>query len=115
MESHNDHFLTIQSQVHTAKERSLENKFSTIVCQLDSAQQRAIFWAKDEKMSSWLSVLPSVKHHFDLPLKSFGMPWQFVIENPYLRYQLIVMDVAFPLTFPMLFLLSWWPSHSETQ
>ena len=38
---------------------------------LTSSQQRAILRAKDEKISSWLNIIPVAKHHFDLSAQEF--------------------------------------------
>ena len=45
--------------------------FSDIVDQLSVPQRRAIIRAKDEKLSSWLTVSPLAKHHFDLSATEF--------------------------------------------
>ena len=50
--------------------------FNDEFCQLlplfDSLQQRAILWAKDSNISSWLSVLPLASSQFDLSAQEFG-------------------------------------------
>ena len=49
--------------------------FNDEFCQLlplfDSLQQRAILWAKDGNISSWLSVLPLARSQFDLSAQEF--------------------------------------------
>ena len=53
--------------------RLIENKdietqrmFDDIVSELGGTQERAVCRARETKISSWLSVTPVAKHHFDL-------------------------------------------------
>ncbi len=45
--------------------------FDDIISRTDHMQQRAVCRAKEEKMSSWLNVIPVAKHHFDLSAQEF--------------------------------------------
>ena len=50
---------------------SAENTFGDCFSGLSTAQQRAVSRAKDEKISFWLNVIPTSKHHFDLSAQEF--------------------------------------------
>ena len=45
--------------------------FDDIVSELDGTQERAVRRARETKISSWLSVTPVAKHHFDLSAQEF--------------------------------------------
>ena len=57
----------------TLESKTLLNveKFETILSHFDQPRQRAILRANKEKTSSWLTVLPLVKNHFDLSAGEF--------------------------------------------
>ena len=59
-------YHSVQEEIIKAKEELLEKLFNDTLLQLSDVQQRAVTRAKDEKISSWLTVLPVSKHHFDL-------------------------------------------------
>ena len=64
-------FHSVREEVTRARDVSLERLFQDTLLQLNDVQQRAVIRAKDEKMSSWLTVLPVAKHHFDLSAQEF--------------------------------------------
>ena len=45
--------------------------FDQLIGMFDSLQQRAVLWAKDLNLSSWLSVVSLESHHFDLSPQEF--------------------------------------------
>ena len=45
--------------------------FADVIVQLDTMQQRGVNRVKNEKMSSWLNVVPTAKHEFDLSEQEF--------------------------------------------
>ena len=45
--------------------------FDNIITEIDLIQQRAVLRAKEEKISSWLNVIPVAKHNFDLTAQEF--------------------------------------------
>ena len=64
-------YHSVQEEITKAKEELLEKLFNDALLQLSDVQQRAVTRAKDEKISSWLTVLPVSKHHFDLSAQEF--------------------------------------------
>ena len=69
--AYTNNLMTTLSYMSKAKDQQLKEKFSTIPKQFDTLHQRATLRMKDEKMSSWLTVLPIAKHHFDLTAQEF--------------------------------------------
>ena len=69
--AHINNLMSTLSSISKVKDQQLEEKLSTILKQFDTLHQRAILRIKDEKMSSWLTVLPIAKHHFDLTAQEF--------------------------------------------
>jgi hypothetical protein len=65
------HYHSIQEDISNEKLASFESLFNNILTQLNESQRRAVNRAKDEKMSSWLTVAPVRKHHFDLTAQEF--------------------------------------------
>ena len=65
------HYFEVKESITKEREANLERVFEDIFTKLTSSQQRAILRAKDEKISSWLNVIPVVKHHFDLSAQEF--------------------------------------------
>jgi hypothetical protein len=68
---YNINYATELETITNIKNESLEMKFLDILPTLENCQQRATLRAKDEKISSWLTVLPVAKHHFDLSAQEF--------------------------------------------
>ena len=48
-----------------------DDEFGQLLPLFDSLQQRAILWAKDSNISSWLLVLPLARSQFDLSAQEF--------------------------------------------
>ena len=65
------HYFEVKKSITKEREANLERVFEDIFTKLTSSQQRAILRAKDEKISSWLNVIPVAKHHFDLSAQEF--------------------------------------------
>ena len=61
-----------------------EEKFVSIVAHLNS-EQRSLQHVKDAKMSSWLNVLPVVRHNFDLSIIEFRDPLAIRYRKPLLN------------------------------
>ena len=57
-------------------------------------------------MSSWLTVLPIAKLHFDLTAQEFCDVQAICYKKPYLEYHQNVMDVVLLLTYLMLYLVT---------
>ena len=70
-EEFNVHFGTVPEEAINIRDLALQNMFNETISQLNNMQQRAVMRAKDEKMSSWLNVIPVAKHHFDLSAQEF--------------------------------------------
>ena len=68
---HVEHLLLTQTEYIKTKNNIYQDKFARVINYLDSSQRRAILRSKDEKMSSWLNVLPVSKHNFDLSSLEF--------------------------------------------
>ena len=71
--AHTNNLMTTLSCMSKAKGQQLEEKFSTILKQFDTLHQSAILSIKDQKISSWLTVLPITKHDVDLTAQKFVM------------------------------------------
>ena len=65
------HYYTVHQEVTKERDISAENTFGDCFSGLSTAQQRAVSRAKDEKISFWLNVIPTSKHHFDLSAQEF--------------------------------------------
>ena len=65
------HYVEVQESITNEREVNLERIFEDIFTKLTFSQQRAILRAKDEKISSWLNVIPVGKHHFNLSAQEF--------------------------------------------
>ena len=61
----------VQEEAINTRDLALQKMFNETISQLNDMQQRAVMRAKDEKMSSWLNVIPVAKHHFDLSAQEF--------------------------------------------
>ena len=56
---------------HKLKDKNNEEKYAITLPKFGLHQQRAIQRAKDNKISSWLTVIPVEKSHFDLSAREF--------------------------------------------
>ena len=68
---HLDVIARVHADLLKEKELVFEEKFVSIVTHLNSEQRRSLQRVKDAKMSSWLNVLPVVRHNFDLSAVEF--------------------------------------------
>ena len=93
------HYYTVHQEVTKERDISAENTFGDCFSGLSTAQQRAVLRAKDEKISLWLNVIPTSKHHFDL---SAQMPLHFDIRSLFCVFLPSVMAVEPHLTSLML-------------
>ena len=80
----------------------MERIFEEIFTKLTSSQQRAILRAKDEKISSWLNIIPVAKHHFDLSAQEFRDALALRYKNLFCVFLPSVMAVELSLTSLML-------------
>ena len=65
------HCETVRKESIDARDSDLQDMFADVIVQLDTMQQRAVNRVKNEKMSSWLNVVPTAKHQFDLSEQEF--------------------------------------------
>jgi hypothetical protein len=68
---HLSNYLHIQEEVIRLKNSMLNDKFAVIFQNLNQPQQRAILRTKDQKISTWLTVLPISRYQFDLSPQEF--------------------------------------------
>ena len=71
IDEYNIGYLSLQQEIVKEKAATFDYLFDEILPLLTPDQQRAVNRAKDERMSSWLTVAPVSKHHFDLSAQEF--------------------------------------------
>ena len=75
----------VQAATLKEKEIDFEERFLSIVAHLDCERRRSVQRAKDAKMSSWLNVLPVVRHNFDMSATEFRDALAICYRKPLLN------------------------------
>ena len=85
VDAHAELWSNVKSEMQAAREQQLNSKFDSILNKFDQSHQRAIRRAKDTKISSWLTVVPAAKSHFDLSAQEFRDALAIRYKKPLLR------------------------------
>ena len=71
IDTHEEAVYQARIEDHKLKDKNNEEKYAITLPKFGLHQQRAIQRAKDNKLSSWLTVIPVEKSHFDLSAREF--------------------------------------------
>ena len=66
-----DYYDKVVKEISKEKDEDIQRMFDNIITEIDLIQQRAVLRAMEEKISSWLNVIPVAKHNFDLTAQEF--------------------------------------------
>ena len=66
-----NYYDKVVKEISKEKDEDIQRMFDNIITEIDLIQQRAVLRAKEEKISSWLNVIPVAKHNFDLTAQEF--------------------------------------------
>ena len=69
--SHHQNLVEVKAEGISQKEQIYSTNFDSVIEKFDTLQQRAIMRARTAKISTWLTVLPLAKSHFDLSAQEF--------------------------------------------
>ena len=71
IDAHNSHLKEVREEAIKFKNQLFEQKFCCVFVKINPSLQRAVSRARDESISSWLTVLPLRGSHFDLSTQEF--------------------------------------------
>ena len=71
IEAHNSRLKETKKEAHKNREQGYNDSFEIVIKEFGVQHQRAIKRAKGEKISGWLTAIPSKKNQFDLSAQEF--------------------------------------------
>ena len=71
IDAHAERVKLTKENAYKDRENRYNDGFENVIVEFDQVHQRAIMRSKSEKISRWLTAIPSIKNQFDLSAREF--------------------------------------------